>query len=548
MGKQKTKQPPKKVEGPQEPKVAPKTAIQLTPSQLSDRLSAAQADTELERALKNVLNYANSISLPMKSEEEFKGARKLLENLVILSWAQDQKEVPNKLLDECIQRLSDVVGEEPEALEVVDEKHPEGMGPQEERDIAFHQFGFFGLADIAGRGSVAFGNLPTQMDQQIDPSDRDRALDALNKLANAFYGGGNMQKAGRDYLKFLENLFGSYGFNADQVNSAINNFLSETPGLGQEIQDALRNGTYGSYFGNGDASFNAWEQSGENNYLVWTYKEIELVFSAEVKKYLFKRDKGRVRGEVGVGVSGAAYKETERSVRAGEPGLYDREEKSKHLGGGGGEVYGEIESGRWKGGASIGAQYIPGEQGGWFIPVSAFGQVTGSTDEMSQTLRIQVKASPEVTREVLNLEGGAMLNGLFFKKKESDTAVGYLFGVKAIRMSTTDDGITNVDLVIEGQLGPTFQKIFAEKGALFWVGLAGIVQQEIPQGRGVEGPLPQQTKVGAGLEVGAEGKKVSGFLQIRLNPITVTKDSPDFVGRDEFGRWNGVTVTAGFKF
>jgi hypothetical protein len=266
-----------------------------------------------------------------------------------------------------------------------------------------------------------------------------------------------------------------------------------------------------------------------------------LVFSGEAAKALLE---GRI-GELGIGAKGAAYEETTRSVRIGEPGQWGRREETRHAAGGGARVYGEAGQGRWKTGASVGVEYIPGEQGGWYIPVEAFGEVGGGTDATSQRVRLQAKVSPEVTGNALNMEGGVIWNALFFQK--GDTAVGYVFGVKGARMSVDANGTQWVDLVIEGQLGPTFQKLFREKGTMIWAGIAGIVQQEIPQGRGIEGPLPQQTKVGAGIQAGIAGEKAEGFLQLQLNPITVTKAS-DFTGSQEQGNFQGVMVNIGVKF
>lgn len=536
MGKQKTIPKPKERAGPPAPVAARK--IQLTPKQLSAQLGKAKTDEELNRALKNTLNYIGSLSAEM-TKGEYKQNRDLHKQLSKISNARAEEGYYPKLVDKCIEELE---GKLSKAKYAGPSTPEEAVGTKEEKPMKFQQFGFFELSDFAKRGNVAFGNLPAQMAQQIRPEDRATAHAELNKLANAHFTGGNKKKAGREFLKYLEDLFNGYGYTAEEVSSAVSNTLSETPGLGDEIKNALRNGTYGPYFEHGDASFSEWMRAGTNNYLTWTSQDLKLVFSAEAAKYLTKG----AAGEFGITAGGKVYKGEKSSVRSGEPGQWGREGEESWLGGGGGGVYGEVREGRWKAGAEVGAEYVPGKQGGVFIPVEAYGEVGGGTDVTSQTVRLHLKASPEVTGEALNLEGGLMWNGLFFTKGK-DKAVGYIFGVRAARMSQNSDGTTNVDLVIEGQLGPTFQKLFKEKGTLIWAGIAGIVQQEIPEGGGIEGPLPQQTKVGAGVQAGVKGEKAEGFVQVQLNPITAN-EAVDFTGRQERGKFQGMMVNIGVKF
>jgi hypothetical protein len=536
MGKQKTK-PKQELEGPAAPvavKSTPATAIQMTPSQLSARISKAQTDEDLDRAFESTLNYINTLSSVM-SDKEYKENRTLLQQIVIARNAQVENGLQPLLADQCIERMSEVLKAPPAAV-----------GVKTEIPLQFQQFGFFQLADLAGMGSVAFGHLPSEQAIYIPEESQAAALDALNKLANAHFAGGDTAKAGKEYLKFVEGLANNtWPDNADAQDAMVCSIISAGPGAGcTDAKQALQSGNYADLFTDPANPMAEWNNPDSGNYLAWTSKELTLVLSVNAAKYILKGP----RGEFGAEVKGTVHKETTYSVEARGTNLSNREEKSKHLPGGGGGLYGEVGGGRWKVGAKVGAEYVPGEQGGWFIPVEAFGEMTAGTDETSQTIRLQAKASPEATGRALTLEGGVLWNALFFQK--GDTAVGYVFGVKAARMSTTNDGTTNVDLVIEGQLGPTFQKIFREKGLVLWTGVAGIVQQEIPQEQtaGVMGPLPQQTKVGGGLQLGLGGEKVEGFIQLQLNPITVIEDAYTFTGRDEQGRFNGVTGVIGIRF
>ncbi len=545
MGKQKTKPKQEELEGPPVPSITAeqialeKTTIQMTPSQLSARLAAAKTDEAVESALESTLNYINTLSSDM-SDKEYKENDALLQQIIIVGNAQVERELNPILAEECRERLNELL------------KMPHAEAKKLDIPLQFQQFGFFPLADIAGAGSVAFGNLPSEQAFYIPEEFQGAALEALNKLANPFFSGAPQSekaKAGKEYLKFIEGLAKDrWGNDADAVESMVCNVISAGTGggCGQAKQD-LRSGNYGYMFTDPDNPMSEWQRAGTENYLTWTSKEMKLVLSVEAAKYILKKEERLtgVKGEFGVKGAAKAYKETTRSVRQGEPGLFGREEKSKYAAGGAGGLYGEIGGRRWKAGASVEAEYVPGEQGGWFVPVEAFGEITAGTDATSQTIRLQVKASPEVTGNALTLEGGVLWNALFFQK--GDTAVGYVFGVKAARMSVEANGTQWVDLVIEGQLGPTFQKIFREKGLVLWTGIAGIVQQEIPQGTGAAGPLEQRTKVGAGWQLGLGGEKAEGFLQIQLNPIPVTP-ATDFVGRNEQGGFQGVLFVGGIKF
>ncbi len=549
----KQKQRPRERAGPPAPVAARR--IQFTPKQLSAQLRRAKTDEELDKALKSTLNYIRSLSPEMtkgeyeqKTKGEYEQNRDLHKQLSKISNARAEEGYYPKLVDRCIEELEDKLS----GAKYKGPKTPEEtIASKEKKPMKYTFMWFMENPAFAKTGSVGFGNLPSQMAQQLDPADIAMVHNELNRLATAYFTGGDTKKAGNRFLRKMEQLFSNkdkYGFNKEEISSAISNLLSETEGLGDEIKNALRNGTYGKYFFNDDASFSEWRRAGTDNYLAFTHKELELRFSTEVTK-AFPLGKGF---ELGLRAHGQAYEETTTSVREGELGqMGGRKSKTRWLGGGGAELYGEVEEGRWKAGASAGVAYVPGEQGGWFIPVTVMGQVGGGTDTTSHTLRLQVEASPEVTGRAFNLEAGAMLNGLFFTKGK-ENAAGYLFGVRTIRMSQNMDGTTNVDLIIEGQLGPTFQKIIRDKAnnkeTLIWAGVSAIVQQKIPQGRDVEGrPLPQQTGVGAGVQAGVKGEKAEGFLQLQLNPIRVN-DAVDFTGEGEGGEFEGVMVNIGVKF
>ncbi|MFP3949821.1 MAG: hypothetical protein ACLFUZ_01875 [Candidatus Micrarchaeia archaeon] len=543
----KQKQKPEKRAGPPAPVAAGKRRIQFTPKQTPKQLSAqlrkAETEEELNKALKSILNYIRSLS-PEMTKGEYEQNRDLHKQLSKLSNARAEEGYYPKLVDRCIEELEDKLSR---AKYKGPKTSEEAIASKEEKPMKFMFLWFMNNPAFAKTGSVGFGNLPSQMAQQLNSTDIAMVHNELNRLATAYFTNGNTKKAGNRFLRRMEQLFEGYGFNKEEISSAISNLLSETEGLGDEIKNALRNGTYGEYFFNDDASFSEWRRAGTDNYLAFTYKELELRFSSEVTK-AFPLGKGF---ELGLRAHGQAYEETTTSVREGELGqMGDRESRTRWLGGGGAELYGEVEEGRWKAGASAGVAYVPGKQGGWFIPVTVMGQVGGGTDATSHTLRLQVEASPEVTGRAFNLEAGAMLNGLFYTKGK-ENAAGYLFGVRTIRMSQNMDGTTNVDLIIEGQLGPTFQKIIRDKAknkeTLIWAGVSAIVQQEIPQGRDMEGrPLPQQTGVGAGVQAGVKGE-AEGFLQLQLNPIPVN-NAVDFTGEGERGEFEGVMVNIGVKF
>ncbi|MBD3390104.1 hypothetical protein GF415_04115, partial [Candidatus Micrarchaeota archaeon] len=419
MGTQKTQPEPKakpksgEKMGPPAPVAARR--IQFTPNQLSAQLRKAKTDQELDKALKSTLNYIASLS-PEMTKKEFEQNRALHKQLSKISNTRAEEGYYPKLVDKCIEELEEKLNK----AKYAGPKTPEeSIATKGQKPMQFMFLWFMNNPAFAKTGSVGFGNLPSQMAQQLNPKDIAMVHNELNRLATAYFTKGDTKKAGNRFLKRMEQLFEDYDFTKEEVSSAISNLLSETEGLGDEIKNALRNGTYGEYFFNDDASFSEWRRAGTDNYLAFTHKELELRFSTEVTKAFALGE----RFELGLRGHGDAYQETTTSVREGEHGqIGRRQSKTKWLGGGGAELYGEVEEGRWKAGASAGAEYVPGEQGGWFIPVTVMGQVGGGTDVTSHTLRLQVEASPEVTGRAFNLEAGAMLNGLFYTKGKENAA------------------------------------------------------------------------------------------------------------------------------
>jgi hypothetical protein len=180
---QKTKSKQGELEGPPAPHT--RAPIQMTPSQLSARLAAAKTESDIASALESTLNYIHTLSGDM-SDREYKENKALLQQIVSVRNKQAEEGLQPKLADKCIEELRELI-KAPSAAK----------GTKTEIPMQFQQLGFFQLADIAGVGSVAFGNLPAQMAQQIPQGDWDRAHNELNKLANAYFSGETQRKQAR---------------------------------------------------------------------------------------------------------------------------------------------------------------------------------------------------------------------------------------------------------------------------------------------------------------------------------------------------------------